>query len=80
MTLVAHSRAVGTAMEAAEELAKLGISAEVVNLRSLRPLDEDTINKSVMKTNRLVTVESGWPQSGIGAEVIARVMEGVWIT
>ena len=52
VTLVAHSRAVGTAMEAADELAKLGISAEVVNLRSLRPLDEDAINASVIKTGR----------------------------
>lgn len=48
---------------------------QVVNLRSLRPLDEETIIKSVVKTNHLVTVEGGWPQCGIGAEVCARVME-----
>jgi len=76
VTIVAHSKSVGTALEAAEALAKEGISAEVINLRTIRPLDEDTINKSVMKTNRLVTVEAGWPQSGVGAEIIARVMEG----
>jgi pyruvate dehydrogenase E1 component beta subunit len=52
-------------------------SNQVINLRTIRPLDEETINKSVMKTHRLVTVESGWPQSGVGAEIIARVMEGL---
>eukprot|EP00042_Codosiga_hollandica_P041088 m.363349 g.363349 ORF g.363349 m.363349 type:complete len:354 (+) comp56025_c0_seq3:3483-4544(+) len=76
VTLVAFSAAVGAAMNAADILAKEGISCEVVNLRSLRPLDEETINASVMKTNHLVTVEGGWPQCGIGAEICARVMEG----
>lgn len=55
--------------QAAELLSKEGISAEVINLRSIRPLDRDTINASVRKTNRLVTVEEGFPQHGIGAEI-----------
>ncbi|XP_025106374.1 pyruvate dehydrogenase E1 component subunit beta, mitochondrial-like [Pomacea canaliculata] len=75
ITLVAHSIAVGKCLDAAKELAGKGIECEVVNLRSLRPLDEETIIKSVVKTNHLVTVEGGWPQCGIGAEVCARVME-----
>ncbi|UYV78876.1 PDHB [Cordylochernes scorpioides] len=76
ITLVAHSKAVGTCLEAAKELASQGIECEVINLRSLRPLDEATINQSVMKTNHLITVENGWPQSGVGAEICARIMEG----
>lgn len=75
MTLVSHSRFVGFCLMAAEELAGQGIECEVVNLRTIRPLDEETIVKSVMKTNHLITVEGGWPQSGIGSEVCARVME-----
>ncbi|VDQ04021.1 unnamed protein product [Trichobilharzia regenti] len=66
---------VGTCLAAAEELAKLGISAEVINLRSLRPMDEEAIFNSVKKTHYLVTVENGWPTCGIGAEICARVME-----
>lgn len=62
-------------MLAAEELAKSGISVEVINLRTLRPLDRETILKSVRKTKRLVTVEEGWPQSGIGAEICSLIME-----
>lgn len=64
VTIVAHSKAVDNALEAANELAGKGIEAEVINLRSLRPLDSDTIFKSVQKTHHLVTVEQGWPQSG----------------
>lgn len=75
VTIVAHSRPVGFAMEAAEILAKEGISAEVINLRSIRPLDRKTITESVKRTNRLVTVEGGWPTFGIGAEVCAAVFE-----
>lgn len=60
-------------LQAAEELAKEGISAEVLNLRTLKPLDRDSILNSVKKTHRLVTVEEGWPQSGVGAEIIATV-------
>ena len=73
VTITAHSRMVGLALKAAEELAKDGIDAEVVDLRTLRPLDTATIVESVRKTNRLVTVEEGWGQSGVGAEVCARV-------
>lgn len=55
-------------------------SDQVINLRSLRPMDDETVIKSVMKTNHLVTVEGGWPQCGIGAEVTARIMESKWIS
>jgi pyruvate dehydrogenase E1 component beta subunit len=73
VTIVAHSRMVGFALKAAEQLAAEGIDAEVVNLRTLRPLDTDTVVASVRKTNRLVTVEEGWGPCGVGAEVAARV-------
>merc|ERR1712209_274344 len=76
ITLVSHSIGVGFCMGAAELLAKEGISAEVVNLRSIRPLDMDTVNKSIMKTNHLITVEGGFPMFGVGAEVCAQVIEG----
>ncbi len=74
VTLVAHSRMVGRCLEAAEILAGEGISAEVIDLRTLRPLDTDTVIESVKKTNRIVCAEEGWGQSGIGAEIAARVM------
>jgi pyruvate dehydrogenase E1 component beta subunit len=67
-------------MKAAAELAKENISCEVVNLRSLRPLDTATIEQSIKKTNHLVTVEGGWPQCGIGSEICARVMESTSCT
>ncbi|KAF5952778.1 hypothetical protein HYC85_010722 [Camellia sinensis] len=75
VTITTFSRMVGYAIEAAEILAKEGISAEVINLRSIRPLDRATINASVRKTSRLVTVEEGFPQHGIGAEICASVIE-----
>lgn len=75
ITLVAHSKAVDLALEAAKELAGKGIECEVINLRSLRPLDTETIFKSVQKTHHLITVEQGWPQCGIGSEICARIME-----
>jgi pyruvate dehydrogenase E1 component beta subunit len=76
ITLVAFSRPVGYCLEAAEILERdYGVSCEVINLRTLRPLDAETIIKSVKKTNRLNTVETGWPQCSIGSEVTARVME-----
>lgn len=75
VTLVAYSITVGWALEAAEKLAEEGISAEVINLRSLRPLDTHTIIESVKKTNRLVTVEEGWAFANIGSEIAAQVME-----
>ena len=74
VTITAHSRMVGLALQAAEELAKDGIEAEVVDLRTLRPLDTGTIIDSVRKTNRLVSVEEGWGPMGVGAEVVALVV------
>jgi pyruvate dehydrogenase E1 component beta subunit len=73
VTITAHSRMVGLALKAADELSKQGIEAEVIDLRTLRPLDTATILESVRKTNRIVTVEEGWGQSGVGAEICARV-------
>jgi pyruvate dehydrogenase E1 component beta subunit len=75
VTIVSFSIGMTYALKAAEELAKKHIMAEVIDLRTLRPMDTDTIVESVKKTGRLVTVEEGWPQSGIGAEIAARVME-----
>ncbi|XP_051152937.1 pyruvate dehydrogenase E1 component subunit beta-1, mitochondrial-like isoform X3 [Andrographis paniculata] len=75
VTITAFSKMVGFALKAAETLAEEGISAEVINLRSIRPLDRATINDSVRKTSRLVTVEEGFPQHGIGAEICASVVE-----
>ena len=75
VTLVAYSRMVGFALKAAEELEKEGISAEVVDLRTIRPMDHATILESVKKTNRLVTVEEGWGPMGVGAEIVARITE-----
>ena len=63
------------AMQAAEELEKAGISAEIIDLRTLRPFDIGTIVASVKKTNRIVAVEEGWPFAGIGSEIAAVVME-----
>ncbi|HHK74687.1 MAG TPA: pyruvate dehydrogenase complex E1 component subunit beta [Rhizobiales bacterium] len=71
VTIVAYSIMVGKALEAAEELAAQGIEAEVVNLRTIRPLDRHTILESVKKTNRVVSVEEGWPFAGIGSEIAA---------
>uniref|UniRef100_A0A3P9M3D3 Pyruvate dehydrogenase E1 component subunit beta n=2 Tax=Oryzias latipes TaxID=8090 RepID=A0A3P9M3D3_ORYLA len=76
VTLVSHSRYVGHCLDAAAVLAKEGIECEVINLRTIRPMDVESIEASVMKTNHLVTVEGGWPQFGVGAEICARVMEG----
>ena len=75
VTIVAFSIMVGVAMKAADALAEQGIEAEVINLRSLRPLDTATIVESVKKTNRLVTVEEGWPFAGIGAEIAMQIIE-----
>ena len=73
VTLVSYSIGVGLCLEAAEKLAEMGIEAEIVDLRSLRPLDIDTVIESVKKTNRVVTVEQAWPVCSIGSEVCARV-------
>ena len=75
VTIVAFSIMVGKALKAAEQLAEQGISAEVINLRTIRPLDVNTIIRSVMKTNRLVTCEEGWHFAGIGSEIASVVME-----
>jgi pyruvate dehydrogenase E1 component beta subunit len=75
VTIATFSRPVGYALAAAETLAQEGIEAEVIDLRSLRPLDAETIVESVKRTNRLVTVEEGWPFAGIGAELAALMME-----
>ncbi|KFD64760.1 hypothetical protein M514_09121 [Trichuris suis] len=75
VTLVSFSRMVQVCLDAAAELEKMGVSAEVINLRSLRPLDLDTIKASVKKTNHMVTVENGWPFCGVGAELCAEVVE-----
>jgi pyruvate dehydrogenase E1 component beta subunit len=75
VTITAFSRMVKLALQAADELAKDGISAEVIDLRSLRPFDVATVAASVKKTNRLVAVEEGWPFAGIGAELAAVMME-----
>ena len=73
VTLTAHSRMVGLALEAAEILSKQGVEAEVVDLRTLRPLDRATIVESVKRTNRIVSVEEGWSPMGVGAEIVATV-------
>ncbi|MGD9844788.1 MAG: pyruvate dehydrogenase complex E1 component subunit beta [Variibacter sp.] len=78
VTLVSWSMGMTYALKAAEELAGEGIEAEVIDLRTLRPMDTDTILTSVKKTGRAVTVEEGWQQSGVGAEIAARIMEGAF--
>jgi pyruvate dehydrogenase E1 component beta subunit len=75
VTIAAFSRMVKLALQAAEELENAGISAEVIDLRSLRPFDIGTVVESVKKTNRIVSVEEGWPFAGIGSEIAAIVME-----
>jgi pyruvate dehydrogenase E1 component beta subunit len=73
VTIVAFSIGMTYALKAADELAKIGIEAEVIDLRTLRPMDTATVIASVKKTGRVVTIEEGWPQCGIGAEVAAQV-------
>lgn len=75
VTITAFSLMVGRALEAAEMLAAEGIEAEVIDLRSIRPLDTETVVESVKRTNRIVSVEEGWPFAGIGAEIGMRMME-----
>jgi pyruvate dehydrogenase E1 component beta subunit len=75
VTLVSWSMGMTYALKAADELAKEGIEAEVIDLRTIRPMDTETVVASVKKTGRAVTVEEGWQQSGVGAEVAARIME-----
>jgi len=75
VTVVAHSRMVGESLKAADQLAQEGISVEVINLRTIRPLDTETIINSIKKTHRLVTAEEGFPQHGVGAEIITQANE-----
>jgi pyruvate dehydrogenase E1 component beta subunit len=75
VTIVSWSNGMSYALKAAEELAKEGIEAEVIDLRTLRPMDTDTIIASVKKTGRAVAVEEGWQQNGVGAEIAARIVE-----
>jgi pyruvate dehydrogenase E1 component beta subunit len=75
VTIVSFSMGMRYATQATEKLVAAGIDVELIDLRTLRPLDSDTVVESVKKTGRLVTVEEGWPQGGIGAEISARVME-----
>jgi len=75
VTLVTFSRMVGVSLEAANQLAEEGIHAEVLNLRTIRPMDVGAIIESLQKTNRIVTIEEGWPQHGVGAEIAAICME-----
>ena len=75
VTITAFSIMVGRALEAAKRLAEQGISAEVIDLRTIRPLDTDTIVNSVKKTSRLITCEEGFPFAGVGSEIAMQVME-----
>lgn len=75
VSIITFSKMVGVALEVAENFEKEGVSVEVINLLTLRPIDREAIINTVKKTNRLVTVEEGWPQCGIGAEISAIVME-----
>jgi pyruvate dehydrogenase E1 component beta subunit len=75
ITIVTFSKSVGLSLEAADVMAGKGISLEVINLLSLKPLDLEAILNSVKKTGRCVTIEQGWPQCGIGAEIAAMIME-----
>jgi pyruvate dehydrogenase E1 component beta subunit len=75
VTIISWSMGMTYALKAAEELAGAGIDAEVIDLRTLKPMDNETIIASVQKTGRAVTVEEGWQQSGVGAEIAARIME-----
>ena len=79
VTIVTFSRMVGESLEVAAQLEKEGVSVEVINLRTLRPLDRTTILNSVKKTHRVVTVEEGWPTCGIGSEICAMIMECTFI-
>ena len=70
ITLIGHSKTVSVALKAAEQLAELGVNAEVIDLRTIRPLDTEAILSSVTKTNRCVVAEEGWPFAGVGAQVV----------
>ena len=75
VTLVSFGIGIRYAIEAATELAAMGIDAEIIDLRTIRPMDVETVVNSIKKTNRCVTIEEGFPQSGIGAEIAAQIMQ-----
>ena len=75
VTIVSYSIGVGLALEAADKLAEDGIDAEIIDLRTLRPLDTETVLKSLAKTNRLIVAEEGWPTCSISSEIVAVCME-----
>lgn len=75
VSIIANSRQVGNALEASDILSKDGVHVEVINLRTLRPIDREAIKKTVKKTHKLVIVDEGWPQCGIGSEICAIIME-----
>eukprot|EP00761_Pharyngomonas_kirbyi_P012600 gb/GECH01012627.1/.p1 GENE.gb/GECH01012627.1/~~gb/GECH01012627.1/.p1 ORF type:complete len:377 (+),score=88.05 gb/GECH01012627.1/:1-1131(+) len=75
ITIVTFAKQVGFALNAAEQLKEQGIDAEILNLRTIRPMDREGIVKSVQKTHRLLTIEEGWPQFGVGSEISASIME-----
>lgn len=79
VSIITFSRMVGESLEVAAKLEKEGISVEVVNLRTLRPLDRTTVLNSIIKTHRCVTVEEGWPFCGIGSEICAMIMESKFL-
>jgi len=78
VTIVCHSKTVGPALKAADRLAEENVSAEVVDLRTIRPMDTDTIFTSVSKTNRCVVAEEGWPFAGVGAQVVDNIQRNIF--
>lgn len=78
MTLIAFSKNVRLALDAAEKLQEKGVECEVINLRSIKPIDYETIVESVKKTGRVVTIESGYPTFGVGAHISAMMFESNW--
>jgi pyruvate dehydrogenase E1 component beta subunit len=78
VTLVCHSKTLAVALKAATELADQGVNAEVVDLRTIRPLDEETLLASVAKTHRCVVVEEGWPQFGVGAQIVDTIQREIF--
>jgi len=77
-TIICHSKTVGAALKAAQELAESGVEAEVIDLRTIRPLDERAILESVARTNRCVVAEEGWPFAGVGAQVVDLIQREVF--
>ena len=78
ISIISYSRGLETALEVEKTLKQNSISAEIINLRTLKPLDKDTLIKSIKKTNKVVVIEEGWSQSGIGSEVISVIVENAF--